>query len=260
MNREFKREVETNRYEAITEKTKIGVFSLGRSAGATFIATSMAKQLSENQKKIVAYVELGGIQPSMPLTYHALGMNHRFSCKKFKSFYMELKDGNRIKNMMNLDAGINWALHTPADLEFNSELSPLEELKLINNIKGEWIICDFGSKISSEMLEEMDVLFGVIDPLPSKLLSNKEAYQNLRQSEIAGRNLIWLINRQNAGVGKKNLRLFLKEKKLTTFPLLPEEWFYSAQYNCQLPLEQHDIRRCIKPQIEELVNHHILFT
>jgi len=256
----IKREEDSIKYDAIIERNKIGVFSLGRGAGATFIATSLAKKLAERQKRIVAFVELGRAEPSMSLTYHALGINHRFAYKPFISFHEELRKGNHIKKISNIDAGINWVLRTPSDLDLNINLTVLEELRLINNVKGEWIICDFGSNYSSETLDEMDLLFGVIDPLPSKLLSNKETYRNLRQHELSGRKLIWIVNRQNTGIGKKSLRQFLKEKNFMSFPLMPEEWFYSAQYHCQLPLEQPDIKRNIAQQIEELVNHHILFT
>lgn len=260
MNRVFKREYIEEDLQRITETTKIGVFSFTKSAGSTFVATSLAQCLAEQKKKAVAFVELGKYSRNEPLLYDAIGMEQRFNSREFNSFFLEVKEHKYIKNLKNSDAGINWAVRTPKDREQDILLTPLEEARILNNICGDWIICDLGSRFNRESMEDMDVLIGVIDPLPSKLLATQASYLQMRAEEFGGRRLIWVINKYNSGVNNKLLRRSLKLKNPITLPLIPEEWFYVAQYHCRLPFEQAEIKKIARSPIEELVKHHILFT
>jgi len=260
MDRDYKREYIEEDLERISELTKIGVFSFIKSSGTSFVATSLAKYLADIRKKSVAFLELKHDASNEDLLYHALGMDQRFSSREFISFYSEIKKRKYIRKIKNVDSGINWAIRTPLDRELGIWLTAVEETRLIHNICGDWVVCDLGSQFYQESMDEMDIVIGVIDPMPSNLLSSKNSLRKLQFEEMGGRHLCWVINKYNKGVNSKLLKRFLKMKNPVTIPLIPEERFYVAQYQCRIPFEQDDIKREAVASIEELVNHHILFT
>jgi len=260
MNREYKREYTNEDVERTSELTKIGVFSFIKTSGTSFVATSLAKYLSDKEKKSVAFVDLKHDENNEPLLYDALGMGQRFASRQFISFFTEVKDKKYIKRIRNLEAGINWAIRTPTDREHDISLTPLEEIRLLNNICGDWIVCDFGSHYYQQSMDEMDVIIGVINPMPSNLLASKQHIQKMRMEDLGGRHSLWVINKYNHGVNSKLLKRFLRLKNLVTIPLIPEEWFYVAQYHCRIPFEQDEIKKETQLPIGEIVNHHILFT
>lgn len=260
MNREYKREYIEEDNERISELTKIGVFSFIKTSGTSFVATSLAKYLADQKTKPVAYIELKPDDSNEPLLYEALGMDQRFASRNFISFFEEIKARKYIKRLKNQEAGINWALRTPKDRELGISLTQLEETRLLNNICGDWVICDLGSRYSQESLEEMDVLIGVIDPMPAKLLASKKELHKFIIEDLGGRSLLWIINKYNLGVNNKLLKRFLRCKNPIMIPMIPEEWFYVAQYRCRIPFEQNEIKKEALLSIEEIVNRHILFT
>lgn len=260
MNREYKREYKEEDIERIFELTKIGVFSFIKTSGTSFVATSLAKYLADQRKQSVAYIELKHAESNESLLYDALGMEQRFASRDFISFYTEIKEKKYIKKLKNMDSGINWALRSPKDRELRIMLTPLEETRLLHNINGDYVVCDLGNQYYQESMDEMDIIIGVIDPMPSNLLASKVQFQNFRMQELGGRRLLWIINKYNDGVNRKLLKSFLKIKNPVMIPLIPAEWFYVAQYQCRLPFEQPEIKNETFLPIEELVNHHILFT
>jgi len=260
MDRDYKREYVEEDIERISELTKIGVFSFIKSAGSSFVATSIAKYLADLRKKPVAFLELKHDASNESLLYEALGMGQRFASREFISFYSEIKNRKYVKTKKNIDSGINWAMRTPIDRELGIWLTAVEEARLLHNIYGDWVVCDLGSQYYQESMDEMDIIIGVIDPMPSNLLSSKNHLRKLQHAELGGRHLCWVINKYNNGVNSKLLKRFLKMKNPVIIPLIPEEWFYVAQYRCRIPFDQDEIKKQTIASIEELVNHHILFT
>jgi len=260
MDRRFKREYTEEDLERVAELNKIGVFSFAHSSGTTFIATSLAKYLADHKKKAVAFIELKQDNLDCQLLYEAIGMDKRFLSREFISFFARLQAGLNIKSVKNMDAGINWAVRTPNDRANDRILTPLQEARLIHNICADWIVCDLGCHFHKESFEEMDMLICVIDPMPAKLLSSKTRLQQLSGAGIDNKHLVFLLNKNNQGINNKLLKAFLKLSNPIKVPLIPEEWFYVAQYHCKLPFEQDEIKKQALPIIEELVNHHILFT
>ena len=58
MNRNFKREFEDDQVLQVNERLKVGILGIGKGAGATFVATSVARLLGMQKEKAVAFVEL----------------------------------------------------------------------------------------------------------------------------------------------------------------------------------------------------------
>jgi len=260
LKRNFKREFEEEDVLQITEKIKIGVTSIGRGSGATFISTSLAKTLAGQKKKAVAFAELRRGSGRGFLTYDSLGMDRRFLSGDFLSFYSFVKERRYIRGCRNMDGGINWALMTPEENAEKLALSPLEEARLINNIYGDIVICDMGDDICRSRLDEMDIIICVVDPMPSKLIGSRRIYQKLKEEELKGRGLIWVVNKYNGGVNRKHFKDYVRIKDPVVIPLMRPEYFYSAEYNCRLPCEQKEIKEKIRRPMEEIAQKHILIT
>ncbi len=230
------------------ERRKIGIVGCGKSTGATFAATALALYASELTAHKVAYVQMDGetfsnyqtIEQKQQKTdiYDALGMDKRFAGREFIDFFGLLEQGKSIRGLRNLDEKINWALHIPQEHRQNSyrmtELSvrmrplsahkkvdmrlkkpakdadkELRFLRLINNIAGDFIVCDFGSSMPARKLyEDMDLILCVVDPMPSKLLSAIELLGSIKLMEAKGYEVIWLINKDSSGVNRREFRDF----------------------------------------------------
>ena len=189
------------------------------------------------------------------LIYDSIGIEKRFSNREFASFYTLVKKRKYIRGIKNMDAGVNWALMTSYESKTGSALTALEEARLINNIYGDVIICDMGSEIKISRLDEMDKIICVVDPMPSRLIGSRVVYQNLKEEEHKGKEIIWIINKANGGINKKCFREYMKIKKPITIPLIRPEHFYTAEYNCRIPFEQREIKSKVRNQFEEIVKH-----
>lgn len=256
LKRIFTREQIYGEFTHVKERTKIGVIGLGRSAGTTFFALALAQEL-ESRKKSVAFVELSQVEEGKSMVYHVLGMDQRFAHGRYRQIFSQVENNRRVNGKENIDAGINWAVLHPEEMMRGLTLSSLQETKLINNFSGDYIVCDMGCRYREEVMSEMDIIFTVVDPLPSKLIASRNVYENLVRD---GRKIVWVLNKDNSGVHRRHLYKYVKVKGHETIPLLQGEFFYKAEYNCRLPYEQKEIRVGIKPIMENIVNFHILAT
>ncbi|MCL1808969.1 MAG: hypothetical protein FWG42_04265 [Clostridiales bacterium] len=239
----------------IAEKQKIGVVGMSSGAGATFVATTLAKMLSHKDNRKVTFLEIcGSTGKAGALTYDAIGFDKRFKTREFVRFYSEVKKGNNIRGRSNPDEQINWGLITPEDVKDEIELSPLEMMRLVNNISGDLIVCDMAAGGNAEdYLIDMDYVIFVIDPMPSGMIAGYPFLREVRRLEFRGKKVIWVLNKSNTGINKRDLQNFLKLKEHYKLPLMPAEHFYSAQYNCRIPYEMIDIRNEVKETMEKII-------
>lgn len=204
----------------------------------------------------MAFVELGTNSCNKPLLYDAMGIDKRFSGRKFHSFHTLVKNNKYIRGYRNIDSKINWAIFTPVSR--NVKLTGLQELRLINNIYADIIICDLGSETKDYRLAEMDVLIGVMDPMPSRLIGARRVYQILKSEEKEGKSICWVINKMNRGISNRSFRDYIKIKDFVSIPLIRPELFYIAEYNCRFPYEQKEIKDRISGKINTLLKSNIL--
>lgn len=268
-------------HNKVTEKIKVGIVGCGRGSGATFVATSLSYFASKIKKREAAFVQLDGRQAVNTLdriykktdVYDALGMDKRFSGREFIDFFERISKEKSIKGFKNTDDRVNWIIEIPSDIaslnnglrmgkSLNSAvcteglLSDIDYLRLINNVSGDFIVCDFGDEGRMDkcgLYRDMDELICVIDPMPSKLLDARELISYVKQLSTRGHKVSFLINKVNPGVNRRELRDFLKGEQVLfpsgsrrnyyEIPLIDERLFYSCQYNCDIPANNKDIRR-----------------
>ena len=249
---------------SLSDRFKLGVLGIGRGSGASLIATSLASALSSVEKKRLAYIELSCFREKaeaekrasgMPsLLYDALGMDQRFAGREFISFRRELAGLRKLRELKNIDEGINWALATPEDAREGLNLSEAQAIRLANGIAGDIVICDIEALSGyRDLVKDLDLLIAVIDPLPSKLIpAAKELRYLFELSEE--QEIIFVVNKMNDGVLKRELDSFLKLKSYESLPYITPEPLYKAEYNCALPYSRREVREALEPFIKLIVN------
>ena len=255
MNRIFLREKTEDAIVCLIEKQKIGVVGMSRGAGATMIATSIAKALSCLEGRKVTFLEICDSPcEKRALLYDAIGCDKRFKTREFVRFYSEIRHGGNIRGKSNPDDRINWGLMTPEDVKDGTEATPLEIIRLINNISGDLIVCDIsGCKNPEDYLADMDFVLFVIDPMPSAMLTGYRFMQEVKRLEYKGKRVIWLVNKHNSGINKREMQVFLKLKGHYKIPFIAADSFYGAEYNCRIPFDMADVRKEIKDPIEKII-------
>lgn len=208
-----------NDKSGIVKRTAVVPASPG--AGASFTAAQMA--LFEDGK--VNVIELG-----KPYFYVAYGMEKRFAGRRFVFYEDELFSGG-ISGIDNSEFGINWLLRR----EDSGEMSTEALLKTISFPPPGNNIFDFSSVPEEKVLSclsEMDMIYIVIDPLPTKLLASAAYLEKLC---LLFPSAAVLVNKMNAGVHKNELKKFLGRSKIREIPFYPPEEIYRAEYNCCPP-------------------------
>ncbi|MEG1930322.1 MAG: hypothetical protein RR131_04205 [Anaerovorax sp.] len=244
------------------EKLKIGIIGISSGAGASFMAMSLAKALSKMKKGGVAVVELGDAS-----IYDSMGMDKRFAGRTFFSFYNAVNKGESIRGKTNMDEGINWILRVPHETDIAYNLA--YKLRLIDNAVGDFILCDFSGEpipVSGEseeeggnwkstklLLEDMDHLIIIVDPMPSKMMKGYKILVKLRSHEIQ-LPVTYVINKYNGGVNKKEMTEFLRIRRFMPIPHVDPEDVYQAEYNCKSPYSIESAQKKLAEPIEKLIS------
>ncbi len=255
LNRIFVREESDQEYGMGKSRYKIGVAGVGKKAGTSLVATSLAKELSKNKTRRTAFVEIPAYEEGKSYIYDSLGMDKRFAGKIFFDFYEEIQEGKNIKELVNLDERINWALDVPQKYKTHQKLKNIELCHLINNITADQVICDMSEIVSMDsVIKEMDLIVAVIDPLPSKLIGAYPQLCYLKKCQLDGQPVIWVVNKYNEGINKRELNGFIKIKNYIKIPLIPLEQLYSAEYSCKLPYSVKSIAEVLRQPVAEIVH------
>lgn len=248
MERVLSREAMMEERYGPIEKLRIGIVGISANAGASFLAGCMARYLANTGKHSPAVVELGSGS-----FYDAYGMDKRFAGRAFFHFYKALEENKSIRGVRNMDEGINWIVRSPG--EWSIRLSFEQKLRLVNHAKGDVIFCDLSGEgdLSSELLLSMDQIVAVVDPLPSGMLEGYGRLCSLKALETGGREIVYVINKFNRGVNKRQMLDFLNVKKPVMIPLINPESIYTAEYNCKIPYALSEAREILRKPLSEIV-------
>jgi len=248
LNRVILREAESIEYCSAMNKLNVGIVGITTGVGVSFITTSLARYLANTRKCNPAVVELG-----KPSIFDSIGIDKRFAGRDFFPFFKAAKEEVNIKGQKNMDEGINWIIRTPE--EYNLNISVEQKLRLVNGIVSDIALCDL-SAIGFDsflLLKNMDQIIVVVDPLPSKMLEGYEMLQELKALELSGHAVLYIINKLNKGVNRREMMDFIKIKKPTYLPMVKEECIYTAEYNCKIPYSVGEIKSQIQAPIKEII-------
>lgn len=253
-----------NKKNEYFEKIKIGVVPMCNGSGASFISLSLAGFMANSEIAKVTYLEaMRENSLGKRYVYDALGMDLKFSKRKFYDFIKMIERGETIKGKLNLDEGINWILHIPSyenQISYfskvieNSNKAFLNNLKLIYNSPGNVIICDFQIQENiKELLDEMDFVIAVVDSLPAALIGGNEMISICKKIENEGKKTIWVINKYNNGINKKEILKFLEIGEAVWVPAIPYEELCQAEYNCLSPSTNKKTREKIILSMNKII-------
>jgi len=223
----------------------IGFVGLAAGAGATTLAFSAAEYLAARMKKSPLTVTMLELDKRTDLpagcAYDKVGIDRRFAGRQYVSIYKAALENKPLREVLNIDEGINWALRAPQDRGPAPAASAL--FRLLNNVSGDIIVCDIPAyaflktgedrELLLSLLADMDDIICVFDPLPSRLFASVRAAEICRSLPCADTDTIWLFNKYNPGADMREVVRFTGIKKYHLFPALPAEIVYRAEYACR---------------------------
>ncbi len=246
MKRLFIRRKDTMSRETIynLSKTKqdIAVTGLGREVGTTMISTSLAFFFAE-KGNYLTFTQCAEPCRANALIYDAVSMDRRFINRNFTDIYECIDRGEVIKKCKNIEEGINWILITPENCRKEITLNNEKRNRLIQCGRNEIGVYDIEADDDwNSYLLDMDRIIVVVDPLPSKLISQVSRFQHLKRMEVQGADILWLINKTNAGVDKKEVKRYLKSDRIVWLEMMPVQNIYALEYTSKFYWEDHYIR------------------
>lgn len=236
------------KYDAM-EKLKVGIVGISAGAGAGFITGCLARHLANTREHSPVVIELG--KGSL---YDSFGMDKRFAGRTYFRFYEAIRENKCIRGKRNMDEGINWILKSPQEGKIS--LTFEQKLRVISFARGDVILCDLSgeSEPDYQLLQSMDQVIAVIDPMPSKMLEGYHNLCNLKAMEIERRDMIYVINKMNGGVNRRQMLDFLKIRKPVYLPLVSPESTYTAEYNCKIPYLMSEVKSALRNPLGEIVS------
>lgn len=249
MGRILSREAAVAEKFSAMEKLKIGIVGISGNAGASFVTGCLARYLANTKKHTPAVIELG--KGSLYDTY---GMDKRFAGRPYFHFYKALEENKSVRGIQNMDEGINWILRSPEEEKIN--LTFEQKLRLASHAKGNVILCDLQGEREEDyqLLQSMDQIIAVIDPLPSKMLEGYGRLCTLKAYEANHGEIIYVINKFNKGVNKRQMLDFLNLKNPVFIPLVNVENIYTAEYNCKIPYTMSEVKSVLQSPLIGIVS------
>lgn len=211
--------------EAAKEEARLRIAVVGASsgAGASYVSSVILRKgpfsgIAPDGLRSLA--ELG-----TPYFYMALGMDKRFAGRDF--YYYE--DSGPLR--LNMELGYNWYLRAPE----SGPASAASMFRAAYTAPGGMVVFDFSGLQTSEqllpLLAVMDVIYLVIDPLPTRLIPAQDVIDRIRvhypEAEL-------VVNKFNRGIHRGELSRFLGTSDFFTVDAVSCEALCRAEYNCSL--------------------------
>ena len=235
----------------------IGITGLGRSVGTTLAASSLALYLAEAGYS-VTFTQCGDTEKTNGLLFVAAAIDKRFYGREFTDFYGEIAAGRTIRNRRNVEMGVNWRLMTPTDVDGKVTLDEAQKTRFMSGTGDD--VCIFDIEPGSgyeEFLVDMDVIVAVVDPLPSRMTADTEAFRKLLAMEGSGNfKFIWLVSGVNSGVSKRQVRNFIRSNEISWVDRVPDEVIYRNEYRCRFQWEDEAVKT-IFSDVFTKVSHYI---
>lgn len=233
-----------------TEQKRIAVAGLSHCAGATTVASGLALFLA-GKGNSVSFVECADPGAAEGLFFESCGMAMRFGPRPFTDVYQKLAMGETIREIRNMEQGVNWILATPEDVEREIVLDGAMKGRLMQAPRGDFAVFDMDLRRDpgwKEWIADMDYLAAVLDPMPSRMMTNGKALALLKslEREMAGR-FTWIINRVNRGISRRQVRRFLESGHILEVPDIPAEIAYGNEFCCRIHYEEDHFRNALDP-------------
>jgi len=249
------------------ENIRVGVAAMGQGAGASFVTMCLAGELADmyglsylneagdDGGAITGVVTVAASDDTF--FYDSLGFEKRFSKGTFIPFeeydQETAQELQRSGTLPNLSENISWLVSSPKT--GIQRISDRERARILARIRSRYILWDMGHKAVKadfdENIKDVDVLVYVVDPLPSRMLPMYECFERVRDCDIP---VIYVINKSNGGVDRRDLLSFLKIKKPVYLPWADPALIYRSEYRCEYIYSSSEIRSLMQPSVRKIAN------
>lgn len=204
-------------------RLKVAVVPAVSGAGASFVSAQILQSgllAGETPPGMRTLVELGNAY-----FYVALGMDKRFKGRSFFDY------SSRKKYEKNTELGYNWYLRIPG-----KPAPPQTAIfRAVALAPGDMIVFDCsgleGEALLWDVLPEMDIVYLVLDPLPTRLIAAADFIEDMRSKTDCE----LVVNKFCKGIHRGELSRFLGTSNYHTVDAVPFENICRAEYNCVLP-------------------------
>lgn len=240
-------------YSNIEHKT-VGILSLTRRSGSTFLATNLAKALTDynllislievpfNQPYICdmvgldQYAESKGIEFYSPIT--VIGENKEVArdkviCKDNIMFYCQNPSATPL----------SWDRMKTLKLIYSGRRYPVS-------------IIDIGYNYDKavDFINDLDLILVIFEATPPDLMNNFETLKRLQQLKLDGYNIEFILNRDNSGINKCELEKYMKITPLGSIPDIPANLIYKALYRNDIPYTYKKARDLLNPCLRKITS------
>jgi MinD superfamily P-loop ATPase len=182
----------------------------------------------------------------------------RFAGRDYISPYSRIAGGGSVRGIDNIDGGVNWLLRAPG--ESCAGLGIADYIRLSSGAEGDTVIVDVKGGFGREhrihalqkLINDCDRIFVVVDPSPSALMADVEKLGLFKSLEIGGADVVYVVNKMNAGVDVREMRSFIKVRKVVNVPFLAPEEVYASEYNCCTVYSMPKLAPLLSPSFEEM--------
>lgn len=228
------------------------VIGIGRGVGTTTVATALAFCFAEKGEK-VNFLEAALPQTTNIMIYWKAAFDKRFVARDFYDFYDEVKRDKDISKASNLEEGINWMLVTPYDKENSLCLSEREQARLILRAQKSSCVIDMAWGNGWERyLTDCDYIIAVLEPLPSKMITNSYICREIKRLECEGKHIIWVVNKNTGGIMHHQVRKFIGNKHIIWLEAVKRDEIFKQEYRCLLRNENTEFKHGISEIFTEI--------
>lgn len=241
MRRRFVRQQES---PAEREQLSIAVTGLGRDAGTTLVSTSLAIFYAEKGKS-VTFTECCVPGRSCSFLYDAVAMEQRFYGRTFRDFYEIVLSGGRIRDLRNMERGVNWRIPLPQDRGLSETECRDIASQLTAGARDQVCIFDVQAGFDGFPVREMDALIAVADPLPSRLVNQAGQVARLLQmaEDPDSPRVFIVVNKVNPGVNRRQVSSFFGGQVSAWLPAFDLKELYGDEFACRFHWENRVIRK-----------------
>ncbi len=242
---------------------QIMVVNLSKRAGSTFLTINLAKCLSET-KISTCVIEL----PFEPYIFDYIGINQKTKKKNknlefhdFYSFAHEIIEDKRIeKEREFIDEDIIWMVADPRKPSINKNKWTYNHmLKLLySSRKANISIIDVGSYFEHESIEGLidgiDLILVVIDPIPSEILLNIDRLEKLIKAKEKGAQIEFVINNWTENIDISEIVDVIGSEPITYIPNINLSLIHKAVFKCEIPYNYMDVKQSLEKPLNNIID------
>ena len=266
---------------------RIGIIPASRGAGAglvtAMVSTELAAISGSHGKTGILPGRITAVELGCGNLFDQLCADRWFRVRQMVSYWNCVHNGGQVERIINPRCGVNWLLRTPEDrigfddvnettggnvreyeaagrnmrepqMTARGNLERGRAVKLLYSLPGDVAFVDFSSVNEADilyLLEDMDHLVAVVDPLPSKLI---EGYERIYRLKLCKKPVLWVVNRWTEQINARELKKVLgNDRSWIALPEIPRGLLYQEEYEGCGVVEHPKIRQMMAPAMEEII-------